>query len=203
MHNSTPNSTVPSHNDGAILKPVAGNQCVSQTRGHEWYKDDSGIHMTGNGYVAGEIVQNHKWEVTWKFNTTNLNASSSPDTGYNRQFAYPGPSNPCIKIQHPIDHWTDTSGRTYPASGSGGDGGAWLISILNATDPNTSQELNGSLVGTVTVTDENNSIPVYKRVHNWYPAKDTVYGIYTVGIQKVVLCTNIGSPMGNPSLSDS
>ena len=189
LHGDTPNSSNPPHTDSATLKPIAGNQCISQTRGHEWYKgSDNAIHMTSNGNVNNDTEQSHTWNVTWSFNGTNLTATSSPDSGYNRQFAYPNNANPCIKIQHPAS-WTTTGGSSHPS-----DPGAWLISILNATDPNTSQELNGSLVGTVTVTDENNSIPVYKKVHNWYHAKDTVYNVTnTMSIVKARYWTHYDS----------
>jgi hypothetical protein len=37
--------------------------------------------------------------------------------------------------------------------------------------------LNGTLVGTVTVTDENSSIPKCKKVHEFYPPKNTTFSI--------------------------
>jgi hypothetical protein len=132
LHGDTPNSSNPPHTDSATLKPIAGNQCISQTRGHEWYMgSDNAIHMTSNGNVNNDTEQSHTWNVTWSFNGTNLTATSSPDSGYNRQFAYPNNASPCIKIQHPAS-WTETSGSSHPS-----DPGAWLISILNTTDPAT------------------------------------------------------------------
>ena len=132
LYGNTPNSSDPSHTDGSILKPIANNKCISQTRGHEWYMgSDNAIHMTSNGNVNNDTEQGHTWNVTWSFNGTNLTAASSPDTGYNREFAYPNDASPCIKIQHPAS-WTETSGSNHPS-----DPGAWLISILDTTDPAT------------------------------------------------------------------
>ena len=50
-------------------------------------------------------------------------------------FAYPNNASPCIKIQHPAS-WTETDGSSHPS-----DPGAWLISILNTTDPATGEDL--------------------------------------------------------------
>ncbi len=172
LHNYTPNSINPSHTDGSTLKPVADNKCISQTRGHEWYMgSDKTIHMTSNGNVNNDTEQGHTWNVTWPFNGTNLTATSSPDSGYNRQFAYPNNASPCIKIQHPAS-WTEIDGSVHSS-----DTGAWLISILNTTDPATGQELNGTLIGTVTVTDENSSLPNCKKVYEFYPSKNTTISI--------------------------
>lgn len=181
-YNITLGPVITLHNNLPLLGDVSSagfniqndNFTIAQLRGHEWYKNsENNIVSTSNRAIVSGITTDtgRVFNVTWQYPTgVPLAENLTPAAAHQDTFA-PGDEPYNYDKQYEV---RDTDGTTvlmtvqHAATWTVGthhyhdDGGAWRITVVNA-DPMD----NGSLLGTVTVSDGTAAISMM----HWYDGK--------------------------------